>query len=55
MAELCYLEGNKITKEGNKSQIYYIIYLKLRNGEKQHDTKINFRQSKNIYFHLLFL
>lgn len=28
-AELCYLEGNKITKEGNKSKKYYIIYLKI--------------------------
>ena len=31
---LCYLKGNKITKEGNKSKNNYIIYLKLRNGEK---------------------
>lgn len=43
MAGLCYLEGNKITKEGNKSKINYIIYLKIRIGEKQHDIKNSFR------------
>ena len=50
MAELCYLEGNKITKEGNKSQIYYIIYLKLRNGENNMTLKTVSDKAKTFTF-----